>query len=342
MQELNTALDKAKTFWNKPEGIAGKIFVILGVVAGGFGLWKLLPILLILAENTLNLVLMGIALFVVLYTVTNKQFLMAASTFFKMAMRSLTGMIIRIDPISIIKDYIVKLERQSEKFEQQMGRLSGQKANLRTLIEKNKRDISNNMNLAQEAKKRARTEEGEPNPAMMSQITVKTRMAARRQNSVMKFEELLAKMNLLYNVLNKYKQAADLVIEDKKDEVKNAEIEYNAIKQAYGAFSSAMSIIRGKTNERAIFEQSMEYIATEISMQVGEMERFAETSQEFMQGLDLQNGVFESKGLEMLEQWEKQADSLLIKPDDKEKLLVDANCNVPETKSNKKIKSFFN
>jgi hypothetical protein len=37
-----------------------------------------------------------------------------------------------------------------------------------------------------------------------------------------------------------------------------------------------------------------------------------EMSANFMESIDLQNGVFEEKGLQMLEQWEKESTLLLL------------------------------
>jgi hypothetical protein len=54
------------------------------------------------------------------------------------------------------------------------------------------------------------------------------------------------------------------------------------------------------------------------------MERFMDMSTNFMDSVDLQNGVFEEEGLKMLEMWEKEGASLLL-GDQKENLLEEAN-----------------
>ena len=63
--------------------------------------------------------------------------------------------------------------------------------------------------------------------------------------------------------------------------------------------------------------QPQEFIANDISMKTGEMERFLETSKNFMDSIDLQNGVFEEDGMKMLEDWEKNADTIFLTEDDK-------------------------
>lgn len=73
-----------------------------------------------------------------------------------------------------------------------------------------------------------------------------------------------------------------------------------------------MSIIKGDADKRAMFDQAMEVIADDVANKVGEMERFMEMSSNFMNSIDLQNGVFEEQGLKMLEDYEKNSTLLLL------------------------------
>lgn len=86
---------------------------------------------------------------------------------------------------------------------------------------------------------------------------------------------------------------------------------------------SAMNIIREDKDKRAIYEEALDIMANDLDTKVGEMQRLMEVSQNFLDGVDLQNGVFEEKGLEMLEKWEKDVDSWLL-GDEKGKLIADA------------------
>ena len=85
-----------------------------------------------------------------------------------------------------------------------------------------------------------------------------------------------------------------------------------------------MSIIHGDKAKRAIYEEALDIMATDLANKLGEMERFMEVSQSFMDGIDLQNGVFEEKGLEMLEKWEKDADSWVLGNTEKTQIIADA------------------
>ena len=105
--------------------------------------------------------------------------------------------------------------------------------------------------------------------------------------------------------------------------MKLKEQERKAIHASHGAMKSAMSVINGDPDQRAMFDMAMENITEDVANKVGEMERFMELSANFMDSVDLQNGVFEEEGMKMLEEWEKESTSLLL-GEEKTQLLLQA------------------
>ena len=105
---------------------------------------------------------------------------------------------------------------------------------------------------------------------------------------------------------------SEILLEDTKDQVKVKEQERKAIRASHGAMKSAMNIISGKCDKRAMFDQAMEVIADDVANKVGEMEQFMELSANFMESVDLQNGIFDEEGMKMLEEYEKKSTLLLL------------------------------
>lgn len=58
---------QAKSFWKRPEGVTGLIFLVGLLLGGGFLLATILPTLIGLAQNTLYLAIMIVALGAILY-----------------------------------------------------------------------------------------------------------------------------------------------------------------------------------------------------------------------------------------------------------------------------------
>jgi predicted nucleic acid-binding Zn-ribbon protein len=296
-----------KSFWSRPEGITGLLFLAAGVIGGGVLLSAILPALIVLAQNTLYLAGMLAALAAVVFVVLDPKMRNLVWYMYKSVMRWITGIFVKIDPISILKSYIEDLEDNLRSMSKQIGALRGQMRQLKGTMDGNNAEIQKNMTIADRAKKQS----DEKNMALSA------RKAGRLQEANAKYDVLYKRMEILYRVLTKMYENSELVLEDTKDQVNLKEQEYKAIAASHSAIRSAMSIISGDPDQRALYDQALEALAEDVGQKVGEMERFMDTSKNLMASIDLQNGVFEEEGLQLLEKWEKE--SPLMAPGEKKK-----------------------
>lgn len=295
-----------KSFWSRPEGITGML-ILGGAVVGGVLLAdKILPKLVALTNSAIGLA-GGLAILAgIVYAILDPKLRNLVWYAYKSLMRGITSWFVQIDPLSILKTYIEDLEKNLRQMSKQIGLLRGQIRQLRTTFDNNVSEIKKNMHLAEQAKKK----QDDLN------VTLATRKAGRLQDVNAKYEELLNKMEILYRILSKMYENSEVMLEDTRDQVQIKEQEYKAIKAGHSAIRSAMSILSGDPDQKALFDQATEALADEVSAKVGEMERFMDTSRNLMASIDLQNGVFADDGLRMLEDWEKNG-LLLSAPDSK-------------------------
>lgn len=305
---------KSKSFWKRPEGITGTVFGAGLLLGAGYLLYVGLPVILTLVQNTLYLALMLMALGALVYVVLDPKMRNLVWYAYKSVMRWITGIFVQIDPIGILKSYVEDLQDNLRKMNKQISQLRGQMHKLREMIHINKKEIQNNLQLASKAKETSKE-------AIM---ILKSRRAGRLQESNIRLEDLYRKMEILYRVLTKMYENSQILMEDIKDQVDVKEQERQVIHASHSAMRSAMSIISGDPDKRAMFDMAMESITEDVASKVGEMERFMEMSANFMQSVDLQNGIFEEEGLKMLEKWEKEGVSLILGKE-KENLVSQAN-----------------
>jgi predicted nucleic acid-binding Zn-ribbon protein len=290
------------SFWKRPEGKTGALVMGALVIGGGYLLVKSLPVIIGLMANTLYLALMLLALGAIIYMVLDPKMRNLVWYMYKSVMRWVTGLFVQIDPIGILKSYVDDLKDNLRKMNRQISQLRGQMHKLQEMIINNKKEIANNLDLASQARDKNKE----------SVMILKSRKAGRLKESNMKLEDLYQKMEILYRVLRKMYENSEIMLEDIQEQVMVKEQERKAIHASNSAMKSAMSIIKGDADKRAVFDQALEAIADDVSSKVGEMERFMEMSESFMSSVDLQNGVFEEEGLRMLEKWEKEGVSLLL------------------------------
>ena len=303
-----------KTFWQRPEGTTGMIILAGLLIAGGYLLYTALPVLIGLAANTLYLALMLLALAAIVYMVLDPKMRNLVGYMYKSFMRWLTGLFVQIDPIGILKSYVEDLEDNLSKMNKQINKLRGQMHKLKEIIFNNKKAIEDNLQLASKAKETNK----------QSMMILKSRKAGRLKESNMRLEDLYRKMEVLYRVLSKMYENSEILKEDIKDQVAVKEQERKAIHASHSAMKSAMNIISGNKDARYMFDMALEAIADDVSQKVGEMERFMDMSANFMDSIDLQNGVFEEEGLKMLEKWEQEGISKIL-GEQKASLLLQAN-----------------
>ncbi len=305
---------KPKSFWKRPEGVTGLLFLVALVAMLGFVVVNFGGFILSFISTTIGLVVAGLIVLGLLYMVLDPRMRNLVFYMYKSVMRAITGLFVQIDPIGILKTYVEELQGNLRKMNKQISQLRAQMHKLKEQIVNNEREISSNLKIAGKAK--------ETNKRNV--MILKSRRAGRLKDSNIKLEELYKKMEVLYRVLTKMYENSAVLAEDIQDQVAVKEQERKAIHASHGAMRSAMSIIQGDPDQRAMFDMAMENITEDVANKVGEMERFMEVSANFMDSVDLQNGVFEEEGLNMLEQWEKESNSLLL-GEEKSTLLLQAN-----------------
>ena len=305
---------KPKTFWQRPEGKLGTVVGAAGLLGAGWLILSNISALIALTASTIGLVVLLAVLAGLIYIILDPKFRNLMFYIYKSIMRTITGIFIQIDPIGVLRSYVDDLKSNLRKMDKQIANLRGQMRKLKTIITQNKQTINSNLAMANEAKKQDKK----------NIMILKSRKAGRMQESNLKLEDLNKKMEIMYRVLVKMYENSEILIEDVEDQVEVKKQERDAINASTNAMKSAMNIIRGKGNKKEMFDQAMEHIADDVGAKVGEMERFMEISGNFMDSVDLQNGVFEEEGLKMLEKWEKEGVSMIL-GDDKDLLVMQGN-----------------
>jgi hypothetical protein len=292
-----------KSFWSRPEGKTGMIFIVLAAAALVYGWGQIVPFIVSMLADTLHMVYLAAILGAILFVVFSSR----THLMFRLLMRAITGMIINIDPIGILKDHLSQMRKRRDVMSQQISNVSGQIQYLKNIIDKNQALANENMRLAAHAKKIATTTADQNEQLRMAlQMKAKANQAGRLQKSNLSYQQLLGKLQNIYDLLSKWAVHIDFYIEDTDNEVKQAEIEYKTINTAYRAYRTALAVIKGTGDEKELYNQTMEKLAEEAGRKLGEMEDFQRLAQNFMDTIDLENGAVETEALEKLDAYEQK------------------------------------
>jgi predicted nucleic acid-binding Zn-ribbon protein len=292
-----------KSFWSRPEGKTGMIFIVLAAAALVYGWGMIVPFIVSMLADTLHMIYLAAILAAILFVIFSSR----THLLFRLLMRAITGLIINIDPIGILKDRLSQMRKRRDVMSQQISNVSGQIQYLKNVIDKNQALANENMRLAAHAKKIATSTADQNEQLRMAlQMKAKANQAGRLQKSNLSYQQLLNKLQNIYELLSKWAVHIDFYIEDTDNEVKQAEIEYKTINTAYRAYRTALAVIKGTGDEKELYNQTMEKLAEEAGRKLGEMEDFQRLAQNFMDTIDLENGVVETEALEKLDAYEQK------------------------------------
>ncbi len=285
-----------KSFWKKPEGKPGMVVLVGLVGIAGYFLYKALPSIIELMQNTITALALGLGIFAILTVLMNNRFRTTVWYLYKGLMRWFTGIAIELNPIAILESYVEDIKEKIKKMEVQLTGLKGQIGIINQKLTKSKADWRMEMERASQANKMGKDAE----------VALHTRQAGRLQSYIDNMEALYKKMEVLFKVLEKMAYYSGIMVKDTEMTVEIKKEEREAITKSHSVMKSAMNIIKGNDDKKVIFDQAMEFVVDDIGFKVGEMERMLDASTEFINSVDLDNAVYEERGVKMLEDFDKK------------------------------------
>lgn len=304
---------KPRSWLKRPEGKFSLWF--WGAVAAG-AYFLVPPIgafvstLVTLAENTLYLGLMigGVALagYIIIDNWTTISYA------YRNLMRGLAKLVLNVDKIGSMKTAKERMAKKLAVLVKNKNFLGGVMKETRNEISQNIAEATAALKLASEAKKRK----------VQSQVFVQSRQAQRLQKYSVPLKDSLNRMEVLYRILGKYVEKGEAVLQDMELETKTVERNYRAINAAHTATMAAESLIM-KDRDRDMYDQALDLLLQDYNLKLADIESFAEKSSSILGQMDLQNAVWHTEALKMLEEFEQKGESILL-GDEKSTLLSDA------------------
>jgi hypothetical protein len=297
-----------KNFWQRPEGTAGKVVLVLGGIAAAYGFVQILPFLIAAATDTLHLAILIGAFLLLLFIVTDRRVRTLGKLIFQSVMRFLTGLFIELDPIGILKNYIAEMKKNLAIMDAQLGNLNGSIRTLQNQIDTNQKDAEHSMALANQADKKlaAGGLTALDQQQYMSAKVTNQRHAASLINIDKSLTDLRDKLKVLYEQLIRWRATAEFQVTDKENRVSEEEMRRKALKRAYSVFQAAKKIFQGDPVANQIYDQTLEYLADDAGQMLGEMEDFNRLATKLMTNMDLETGAINDEAIQQLSEFQQK------------------------------------
>jgi hypothetical protein len=280
--------NQGKPWYKKPEGIFGVIVASgLFAVIGFF----VLPILVALAWNTLQLGVACGSIFALYWIVTNKTLRNRLGYFWTYLMKNLLSVVMTLDPFLIAEEYIEDMEKQREKVAEKSQEVLQQKIKLDNKISEKQESITK---LTAKAKAAKANNDNTSLAIIANEIQLSRQYVeqlAPMRGNLTKLDEYLTKI---------YKNSEHLIVSAKTELSMKKDL-YQTVTAAKGAMDATMRFLKGDPEKKLALEQSAEFLKDDIAMKLASIKKSIEYSDTYMRSIDLDNAANEIKGLEFIE-----------------------------------------
>ncbi len=299
---MNNAIMKPKTpgWFSEPKNIATTI-IGLSLFAGlayGFVTF-VLPWLITVTWNLVNLIIGGAILGFLLMIVTNRKFWRALKYFSEFIANYTIGIAIELNPFSILAAKIEQGYEDRNTLFKQSAKLKGKQSELMDKLSEKEKELKLN---AQKAKI-IQSENGNP------------RQIDLYANNVLRCREYIDNVTPIVGDLNKLIKFADMAYEESGIMLEDAKLDLEAKKDLYysvttglSAVSSAMKAFKGDDELNRDAEQALAILKEKIGEKIGHIKSAIDVTSRFMDDKVLEDKAKSAQAMELINNFDVNKD----------------------------------
>ena len=291
-----------KSFWERPEGKTGYLFLGLGALAVAWflpSIAAMTALLAAIAANFFYTVMFGIATVATLFTIFNPRFQLLASVSFKLAMKFFTNIVWNLDPVGVLEELASKAKDKRDNLIENIKKAKEGDTKVKRLVAAQEAEIEQCNQMAEQAK---RNQDVDAHKFQMQQAGLL--LEANKE-----YAGMLKENAQILEILNKMKVAGEYKIQELEAIIKIQKNKRAIILPSYSAMKSAWSLINGGKDEKALWDETMEYLVDDYSAKMGSIMDGMEQAQQYVTNMDMKTGIREQNALQYFSEWEKKAES---------------------------------
>ena len=295
-----TLQDKTPSWFSEPKNIATLVvgLAFFGGLAYLF-LTYVLPWLVVVTWNTVNLVIGGVVLAFLLLLVTNGKFWRSIRYFSEFVANYTIGLAIELNPFNILEYKIEQGYKDRQVLYQQSGKLKGKQAELSDKVKEKDKELQLNV---QKVK-------------ILQQENPGTKQLDLYANNVTRCKEYIDNVTPIITDLNKLVKFADTAYEDSGIMLEDAKMDLEAKKDLYysvttglSAVSSAMRAFKGDDDLNRDAEKALSILKVKIGEKIGNIRSAIDVTSKFMDDKALEDKAKSSQAIELINQFDTHKD----------------------------------
>ena len=295
-----------KNLWNRPGGGFAKITGWAAVGALLFGLYKALPFLVAAAANLFTLILELIGIVILLYLVTSKDVRKIVKLTWLQVMRKLYGLVVNIDPISILQNGINEMIKKLSIVRENVTKLESLLINMKKKDKQYREEFKDNISKRKTLEAKLVDPTISANDMLKYKTTLKliNNEITRGESQIKSQAERIATSEKYLKIMKNLEVAADFRVKDAENELRYRKDEYEQAKAQQKAMSSITSILRGGLSKSMEEELAIEQVTNVVNTSIAEMNRLLDGSNDILLNFELETDANAVKADEILAKFE--------------------------------------
>ena len=291
---MNKLIEKTKTpgWWSEPKNIATAV-IGLSLFAGlayGF-LSYVLPWLVTVTWNLVNLIIGGVVMGFLLMIVSSKKFWRALKYFSAFIANYTIGLAIELNPFSILQAKIDQGYKDRETLFRQSGRLKGKQSELKEKLGDKEKELQLNIKKVK----------------ILQSENANNRQIDLYANNVLRCREYIDNVTPIVSDLNKLISFADAAYEESGIMLEDAKLDLEAKKDLYysvttglSAVTSAMKAFKGDDDLNQDAEKALAILKVNIGEKIGHIKSAIDVTSRFMDDKTLEDKAKSAQALELI------------------------------------------
>lgn len=296
-------IQKTKTpgWFSEPKNLATTIIGISLIAALSYGfLTYVLPWLITVTWNLVNLVIAGVVLGFLLMIVTNKKFWRALKYLSEFIANYTIGIAIELNPFNILQSKIEQGYKDRETLYQQGAKLKGKQSELVDKLTDKEKELQLNIQKV----KILQAEQGR-----------NSRQIDLYANNVLRCREYIDNVTPIVGDLNKLIKFADAAYEESGIMLEDAKLDLEAKKDLYysvttglSAVTSAMKAFKGDDELNQDAEKALAILKVQIGEKIGHIKSAIDVTSRFMDDKVLEDKAKSAQAIELINQFNMDND----------------------------------
>jgi hypothetical protein len=194
--------------------------------------------------------------------------------------RAFTRLLVKTDPEGYLRGCEEEMTEQKNVVGKKSGIVRGVWEKLLRFLENRREVLEKQIELARGAQELGQAD----------QMTVHIRYAEGLEKSIKKGEALATKLELIMKALDKWLRMMDIRLQEVRNDIELISTERTVVRAAFDAFKSAWQLLKGGVDKQ-LYDMATEEIMNDISMKMGQMSGFLNSTDELFRDFDLEEAI---------------------------------------------------